>query len=83
MIYLVRREKPEGKLAKLARENRLLSTKILEIYNESDDIYGALKIHKTLYRDKEIDFTASKKRVSRIMKQLGIHSDHGSQYRLQ
>ena len=63
------KEKPEGKWK---RENRKLQEDILRIYNQSNRIYGAPKIHAKLRMQGYEDI--SLKRVQRHMKKLGIKS---------
>lgn len=53
------------------RENRQLTNSIKAIHTESNERYGAVKIHKCLQKK---GFNVSIKRVQRIMKEEGIRS---------
>ena len=53
------------------RENRELTNSIKAIHTESNERYGAIKIHKCLQKK---GFNVSIKRVQRIMKEEGIRS---------
>ena len=74
--YDKQKEKPKNKWKK---ENKKLQEDILEIYNESNKIYGAPKIREKLKKKgyKQI----SLKRVQRHMKKLGIRSIVVKKYR--
>lgn len=58
----------------LAQENERLEKDIITIFTESDNIYGAPKIHKIL-KEKDEYNTLSLKRVQRHMKNIGIASE--------
>ncbi len=74
--YDKQKEKPENKWKK---ENKKLQKDILEIYDESNKVYGAPKIREKL---KEKGYkNISIKRVQRHMKKLGIRSIVVKKYR--
>ncbi|QQY79457.1 IS3 family transposase [Keratinibaculum paraultunense] len=74
--YDKQKEKPENKWKKV---NKKLQEDILEIYNESNKVYGAPKIREKL---KEKGYkNISIKRVQRHMKKLGIRSIVVKKYR--
>lgn len=58
------------KPSKTAVEREILKQEIKSIYNDSNGIYGAPKIHKILSKK----FDVSIKRVQRIMSELGLKS---------
>ncbi len=57
--------------SKRSRENEELTTKIIQIHQESRGRYGAPKIHQTLLKQ---GFQVSIKRVQRLMKKENIRS---------
>ncbi|WP_436867183.1 IS3 family transposase, partial [Bacillus fungorum] len=57
--------------SKRSRENEELTTKIIQIHQESRGRYGAPEIHQTLLKQ---GFQVSIKRVQRLMKKENIRS---------
>ncbi|MCQ6275466.1 transposase [Bacillus sp. V3B] len=53
------------------RENKELTKRIIEIHTESNQIYGAPKIHKTLQKE---GYFVSLKRVQRLMNKTDVRS---------
>ncbi|MFY9279646.1 MAG: IS3 family transposase [Caldicoprobacterales bacterium] len=74
--YDKRKEKPENKWT---RENKKLQEDILEIYNDSNKVYGAPKIREKLKNNGYENI--SLKRVQRHMNRLGIRSIVVKKYR--
>ena len=71
--YYLKTKKP----SKRSCENTNIAQEIKAIYDESQGIYGAPKIHKIISKK----FTVSLKKVQRLMKNLGIRSVILKKYR--
>ncbi|OLO28108.1 transposase [Alkalihalophilus pseudofirmus] len=56
-----------------AKEEQVLKEKILTIFNENRRVYGTRKIKRTLLKD---GHTVSRRRIGRLMKELGIQSKY-------
>jgi len=61
-----------------SKANRALSVAINASYAESDQAYGAIRVHRDL---KDEGYSCSKNRVARLMRQAGIKSVHAKKYR--
>lgn len=72
--WLVRGESQRSKA------NRRLLTLIKVSHNESDQTYGAIRIHRDLSKQEQV---CSKNRVARLMKANGIKSVHKAKYKPQ
>lgn len=69
-FYFCAKTRPEGKFKK---ENDILKREIIRIYNKNDGVYGAPKIRIELLK-LNLSFKVSERRVSKIMRALGIKS---------
>lgn len=61
------------------KKDRELKEKILAIYNKSKKHYGSPRIHDELH---DMGIPCSKKRVERLMRELGIRARHKRQFRI-
>ena len=59
-------------------EDMDLKQKIIVIYHNSRRTYGSPRIHQTLLRE---GYQVSKKRVERLMREIGIHAVAKKKYR--
>ncbi len=60
------------------RQDLVLKEKILEIYHEGRGYYGSLRIHRQLVKK---GFRCGKKRVERLMRELGIRARQKRRYK--
>ena len=68
-----------GKESQRTKENRVLSVKIKATYNESQQTYGAIRVHKELQDD---GIKCSRNRVARIMRKENIQSVHRTKFKV-
>ena len=57
----------------MQEEERLLKEKITKIFNKNRQVYGTRKLKIELDKEKE-GFTISRRRVGRLMDELGLQS---------